>query len=318
MTRRPARRTSSSPQDPHVCRSPSYDIQAKIGFARCWLLRRVPAPRIRFTSPSPPARPGSHASRGGAFSRQLWWAAYPSPPYRYCRVASGRGRPHLPPATISETGTVDAPCKLRRNRARTAPASILPDLGSADIVGVIAAYVCLSAVAGCLAIPLPCFDITRQKASLLPAGCRKDRESGSGCVWQPGWTQIFSPHPTFSQFLLFVRSGRSDWALPTSPGKELSALPGREAQIELRTWAGLTSPGKLPPRASLRTETNRGRTPDPSFPLQTLSVDPMLACAHPQRPTPACAPPRCPPTRCGTVLRRLRAASRRRPAPPLH
>jgi hypothetical protein len=129
MTRRPARRTSSSPQDPHVCRSPSYDIQAKIGFARCWLLRRVPAPRIRFTSPSPPARPGSHASRGGAFSRQLWWAAYPSPPYRYCRVASGRGRPHLPPATISETGTVDAPCKLRRHRARTAPASSY--LGSA-------------------------------------------------------------------------------------------------------------------------------------------------------------------------------------------
>jgi hypothetical protein len=80
-------------------------------------------------------------------------------------------------------------------------------------------------------------------------------------------------NPAFYSFLLFGRSARANWALPTSYEKQPSALPGREAEIELHTWAGLTSPGKPPARLASGLKRTGVTRPSPHFPLETLSIE---------------------------------------------
>jgi hypothetical protein len=76
-----------------------------------------------------------------------------------------------------------------------------------------------------------------------------------------------------SKILVVWLPGYLLWALPDSPEKGLSALSGREAEIELRTWAGLTSPGKIPPRlAPGRNPTGVGDS-RPHFPPTPLSLN---------------------------------------------
>jgi hypothetical protein len=102
--------------------------------------------------------------------------------------------------------------------------------------------------------------------------------------------------------------------VPTSPGNGLSALPGREARIELHTWAGLASPGKSPARPARGPNPIGVTAPEPHFPPTcSLFVSPVksppppfLPCRrrpppppprqeppHPRRDPPP--PPRCRP-----------------------
>jgi hypothetical protein len=121
-------------------------------------------------------------------------------------------------------------------------------------------------------------------------------------------------NPAFYSFLLFGRSARANWALPTSYEKQPSALPGREAEIELHTWAGLTSPGKPPARLASGLKRTGVTRPSPHFPIETLSIESTTAAAS---PTPACAAASPTPACAAAYPSPACATTRLRPAPPL-
>jgi hypothetical protein len=119
--------------------------------------------------------------------------------------------------------------------------------------------------------------------------------------------------------------GFLSWALPMSHRKELSALPEREARIELLNSAGLDSPANPTPRPPDWPESNRGHWPPCSFLPRICSpspdrlrpqVRPQAASAHGLlRPRPWPSPARRrppPPPPLAVPVRR-----RRRPPPPL-
>jgi hypothetical protein len=108
------------------------------------------------------------------------------------------------------------------------------------------------------------------------------------------------------------------WAVPTSPRKGLSALPGREAEIELRTWAGLNSPGKTTPRPAPGPSPTGVERPQSHFPPKLLSL--QLPPARPDEPATS-SPPRLDAPSAARELdqrrvRRLHTWTRRRRPPP--
>ena len=102
--------------------------------------------------------------------------------------------------------------------------------------------------------------------------------------------------------------------------KWLSALPGREAQIELRCSAGLSSPENPAPRPTPWPQTNRGQSSPPSFSPNTLSLSPLHR--HLPSQTTVTSSSRRPPRRARTSTRttppprRAPTAPRRAPPPP--
>jgi hypothetical protein len=114
---------------------------------------------------------------------------------------------------------------------------------------------------------------------------------------------------------LFGRSARANWALPTSYEKQPSALPGREAEIELRTSAGLTSPEKIPPRPATGQNPRGVAHAPPHFPpfrSRSTSRAPrtLTPASAANSSTPAGAPsPRPPPPRRRPEFPRLASAA---------